>query len=283
MRRACILPLLLASLAIAQAEPATTQSTQPSTAPNVEISPEARQRLDRLKSAYAAPGPLRVEATIVGEFDVAGRQRTYQMQVVGQTDGEGRFDHQAKDIGRVVQTPEKVIIFDARRNAFANLTQKPQRRNAADFPEAVSEILIDENPSLLLTLTDEPDTLLTANVKRVLVRDDALVLESTNDLRTIQFDDLGLIRSMSIDFTPLLKERGALAIKKASVVLTYTRSDRTPPGADAFAFEVPKGASEFRLASELLRDRIEEIPGRLLPGGRATTPAAPTTQPATSD
>ncbi len=278
---AILFPLLVASAAFAQAEPATTQSSPPAES-SAEISPEVRPLLDRLRDAYLKPGPWLTEATITGDFDVSGRQRMFEMRVVGTADGEGRFDHHAIGVGRVVQTSEKAFIFDARRNAFANLERKPERRPADDVPDAVSQILIDENPSLLLSLTTEPDKLLVAGAKRISAKDGAIVIESDHDLRTITLDGRGMITSMTIDYASLLAQRGAAAVKKAIVTLNYTRADRTPPAVDAFAFEVPKGASEFRLTSELMRDRVKDAVRRAGPRGAAATTAS-STQPAKSD
>ncbi len=240
--------------------PATTKpATRPATKPAVQISPEARVLLDKLNTAYAQPRAASLRVSVRGEFDVAGRARTYTLDAVGYTDGKGRFDHEVEGVGRIVQTDDRVIVFDARRNAYGVIDQPPAVRPAGKIPEAVSDVFIDENPALLMLITTEPAKLLERGAKSINVKDGALVITQESDVRTISLEPDGRIRSMTIDYVPLLELAGAKKIKSATATLTYTPSDASPPPDRAFAFDIPSGAVEFRIGSELMRSEEPHV------------------------
>jgi hypothetical protein len=262
MRLGIMLVCGLVCGSVVQGEPTAITSappTAPTTSPttraaeaSVEISPDARPLLEKLNQAYAAPRAVSLRVNVRGVFDVAGRVRNYSLDAIGYADGKGRFSHDVTGVGRVVQTDDRVIIFDARRNAYGVIEQTPAVRPAGQIAEAISDVFIDENPVLLMLIASDPAKLLERGAKTITVRDGALVITSETDIRTIRLAADGSIESMVIDYVPLLELRGAHAIKSASATLTYTRSDTSPPEG-AFVFEVPSGAVEFRISSELMR------------------------------
>lgn len=243
--------------------PTTSPTTQATTQPAVEVTPAAQRMLDRIDKAYAAPVVLKVEATVKGDFDVASRKRSYEMSLVGHTDGKGRFDHQVASVGRLVQTEDRVIVYDAVRNAFGALKQPPAVRAASAIPDAVSSVFIDENPSLLMAITTEPSKMLIDGAKRVDVEGSDLLIESDETRRTITLDDAGLIQSMQIDYSLLMRSRKAENIKQARVTLQYTKTERVESTSDAYAFTPPLSATEFPIQSELLqtKDKSRTISG----------------------
>lgn len=291
---------LLSSVALAQSPinavttrpttgPAMLRSaTQPTTKP-AELTPEAEAMLDRLERWREHAAGVSVKGAIAGEFDVAGRSRRFEMQVSGYADDKGRFSHEAIGVGRVVQATEQLYLFDQRRNAYATIAFRAARPDPAEIPEASFEILLDENPLLLLLLTDEPERILVRGAKRASVKDGELVIESDNEVRNFRIDSDGKIESMRIDYSPLMKSRGAEAVKQASATLTYQSVElRLPDGAE-FAFKPPPASTEMVLPSELMKDRIREMRKRLPKGVTTTRPTTqptdlrPTTMPATSD
>lgn len=292
--------LVLACVALSQTRPpiarATTRpttgpaamlsSTQPTTKP-AELTPEAEHLLERLAHWHDHADGVSMKGTLVGEFDVAGRSRRFEMQVIGYADGKGRFSHEAVGVGRVVQTGEQVYIFDQRRNSYAMLTSPAARPDPRRVPEAVFEILIDENPMLLPLLTDEPERILVRGAKKASVKDGELVIESDTEVRSVRLDPDGRIVSVRIDYSPLLKSRGAEAVKQASATLTYDSFEpRLPEGAE-FAFKPPAASTEMMLPSELMKERLKELQRRIPTRGPTTSPSPPaprpTTRPATSD
>ncbi len=223
--------------------------------PAVEVTPEAKVLLDRVNAAYlqAQSKPVTNAATITGEFDIAGRSKKYEMKVYGFADGKGHFDHRVKDIGRVVQTEDRLIVYDAVRNSFGTLMQNPAIRKPIDVVDAVTDVLIDENPSLLMLISNEPVELLKRGAQRISTRDDKLVIESDEDVREIEIGSDDMITAVTLDYSPVLKSRMAEGIKIARVRLVYVPTDLPDQPKDLYLFALPDGSTEFRLQAELMK------------------------------
>jgi hypothetical protein len=208
------------------------------------------------------------------------------MSVVGVADGKGHFDHQVAGIGRLVQTKDRVIVYDAARNAFGALKQPPAVRAASAVQEAISSVFIDENPSLLMAITTEPSKLLIDGAKKVDLDGQSLLIVSDEVERRISIDEAGMIQSMQIDYTPLMKSRKAENIKTAMVTVDYTKSERVESASDVYDFTPPLSATEFPIQSNLIQTDGEPrtISGDELKKLIRTTPApAPAPKPPESN
>lgn len=263
---------MLAATARPQSGPATTRPTttsQPATTQaattraSADVSAAAAPVLDRLAAAYANAVPMDFVASVVGTFDVAGRSKMYTLEISGRTDGDGRFFHYGSGVGLLVSDGTNAYLYDQRRNAYAELQATPRRPAPAELDEAISDVLIDENPALLLTLTTDPAGLLKHLAKAVRLpagkadgRADGLVLELPMKLITLEVDPkTGLITRSTIDYAPAMTARHAAGVRRADAVLTYTRQAHaaTTMPADAFAWQPPATASQIVLHAELLR------------------------------
>ncbi|MBC7785767.1 MAG: hypothetical protein H7144_18220 [Burkholderiales bacterium] len=269
--------------------PTSRPGTQPASRPAVKIDEAAKPLLERIRAAYTNEQPRRLVAHITGIFDVAGRSRNYQLEVESLTNGAGRFIHRVRDVGTVAQNAEKLILYDLKRNSFGTLKTPDRRVSASDLPEAVVEILIDENPALLLCLSTEPDKALLLGAMRAHVDAGRLIITSENEKRTLDLDTNGLIRRMEINYTPLLASRGTANVKSALVTLEYAPPELPAAVADAeFEFVPPETASEFPLepppavtAVERVRKRLRATTGPT--SGPTSGPATMPSPPATSD
>ncbi len=258
--------------------PATTQAA---TRPSAEVTPAAAPVLARLSAAYAVALPLKVDAKFVGKFDVAGRSHTYEMTVTSQTPDGIRFIHKAAGIGLAVSNGKRGFLFDERRKAYATLEVQENLATPDELDEAISDILLEENAALLLSLTTDAGELL----KRLATHIDAgetvtidgklhatLVLTRKDDA-TITLSlapDTGLIRRAFIDYRPLLKERGASDAKAGEVTADFAVTRAVNPDPKPYDWQPPEDADETPLGREL------ERPVRA--GGRDPT-TGPTTQP----
>lgn len=229
--------------------PATTEpASQPTTRPLATVEPGGELLLEQLNAAYAKPGPRHVVGEIKGLFDVAGRSKAYSMAVEGRTDGHGRFLHDAGPAGLIVGNGKSAYLYDRRRDAFATLTAMADRLPADQIQSPLINILLDENPALLLSLTTEPAALLKRSVKtiRPAMQPSALVLERAAKRITLHLNsEDGTIRSSDIDFIPLMEKRGAAGVKAAGATLTYTVQSAEAPGEKAFDWQPPATATEF--------------------------------------
>jgi hypothetical protein len=227
--------------------------------PKAEVSADAKPVLELVKGYYTAAKSLRVEGSVTGDFDVAGRARKYSFAFTGIADGAGRFTHEPKDIGLVMGNDQRITIFDAKRNAYGWLPPIKGRLPSASVSGDVIDILIDENPAILLMLTTEPDQLLVCDSKRVaLGTPDAagnptLRMENDKDIRVVAVDQkTGALLSMQIDFRPALEAAGAANIKRANVEVKYDRmapADSIPQS--SFEWTPPRGATEFQLKPDV--------------------------------
>ena len=253
--------LLIGLLFCIGAGPATTQSTQP-----VE-SPQATALLTSVREAYLSAQSLRVEGTIHGDFDIAGRQREYKVSFTGIGDGAGRFggDIKTKD-GEPLQifaaNGKQLTLYNARRNSYATAASFAERVPAGELPDAFVALMLDGDASSLLLLCDAPDTLLRLGATKLDVADTPadepaiLLWESADEKRRFFFDSkTRLLQKLEIDYTPLFAARDTNGIKRAVVTITYTRVEPGAVTADSdFAFKPPATASEFVLHVEMMRD-----------------------------
>ncbi|HEX8325865.1 MAG TPA: hypothetical protein VF595_18315 [Tepidisphaeraceae bacterium] len=288
--RSLLWVLTLGVAALAQTPhpmPMSPEGAAPATAPATtqamaRVEPDAEPVLARLAAAYAAVGPLHVTGQIVGTFDVAGRRQVYQLPVDGRTDGVGRFRHDAGYAGLIVSDTIRTFIYDQRRGAYTKLPadadRAPGRQPAADVDSALVSVLLDENPILLLTLTDDPAALLRRAATTIRLApttrpdDFGLVLEQPAKQITLRLDARdATIRASDIDYAPLMKSRKATAVKAAGATLTYTRAvaESSPP--ETFTWQPPDTATEF------------DLPGppeqKELARSATTRPTSPSTRP----
>lgn len=217
--------------------------------------------LAKLNTAYAG-GPLTVEAELVGVFDVAGRSRTYRLAITGQTDGNGRFVHDAASAGRIVAGEKRGVVFDRRRNAFATFDAPGARVPAADLEPALIDVLLDENPALLFGLVTDPDATLRMAAQRIRPATrpstsrpagDGVVLELEDKTIELNLNADGTVGSSVIDYTPLMTTRRAVAVKAAAVTLTYRSAKPVAPSTDVYTWEPPATATEFALHDEMIQ------------------------------
>jgi len=281
---AILLAAALATAAAAQTHPTTTgapatqsATSRPATTQSLAtVSEEAAPLLAKLSDAYLHAGPLKVSGTIIGRFDVAGRSKTYTLDVFGQTDGDGRFYHygqtDGRGIGLVISDGKNGYLYDQHRNSFAELDVTRGRCEPGDLNEAISDVLIDENPALLLCLTNDPASLLrmlTSSIKRSDGKDASeLVLDLKSRRITLRLDEkTGRITRSTIDYGPIFTTRHAAGVKSVSAVLTYTVQQ--PGEKISYTWSPPATASQMRLGNELLRGREDPT----------TRPAAPHQMP----
>ena len=261
-RHASIVIACLAAASSAQSSsaPTTFPTTAPATRPTANVSVDAAPLLDALAKTYSRVEPLRVTGVIVGDFDVAGRKKVFTLRVSGITDGAGRFIHKADGSGLLVNNGKQAYLFDSKRDTFAELPAMAARVSPAELDESVVNVLLDENPALLLTLTSDPAGLLKQVATKIHLSqtppggaNKQLVLELPQKRITLSVDPTrDTITSSTIDYASVFKARGATDVKSVKAVLTYEPA-KSHFTADDFAWSPPADATEISLGGELLR------------------------------
>ena len=242
----------------ASSQPATTSrpaTTHSATTQAADISPAAGALLSKLAAASAKSAPTQFAGVIVGDFDVAGRAKHFELDVTGRTDGNGRFWHYGRETGLLVSDGTHGYLYDQHRNRYAELQVAAGRCAPSNLDEAVSDVLLDENPALLMTLTTDAGALLRRLATSITLSDSGNGLVLSTSLKRITFDldpaTQALLRS-TIDYTPDFVRRGATGVKSAKAVLTYG-TPLFPPASDSYTWSPPPTASQFVLHDELIR------------------------------
>jgi outer membrane lipoprotein-sorting protein len=283
MKRSCTASLVLAlivgpMLTHAQTRPAdrkpgaTTRTSQP----GATISPDATKLLDQMRDASAKLGAFRADGEIRGTFDIAGRRRDYTAKFTSVATGDGRFRHELEGLGLIVSDGKSVTLYDPRRNAFGTAKVAATVAPADKVFTPLIDVLIDENPQLLLTLTTEPQKLLALAATAIETDASAaaptLIWRGDDIVRTFEFNPQSfLIRSMRIDYTGLFKRRGVVDAK-AMVELRYMVVEpATTVDEKLLIYTPPAAASEFSLGEP--QREIEPM------NDAAPTQPEPVTQP----
>ena len=197
--------------------------------------------------------PFTVEATVVGTFDVAGRKHTYNATVKTVSAGDGRFWHEMVGYGLIVSDGKTLTFYDPNRNSFAKNEAAVKIASNADLPKPLRDILIDENPLLLLSLSTDPNDVLTGGSDSVKVIDtkigteELLIQSETKDVRIATDARTHQMRRVAIDFAKAFDSRG-IPDAKATIVINY-QNVRSLDSVDVewFNFVPPPTATEFKL------------------------------------
>ncbi len=247
--------------------PTSRKTTQPATRPTPQITADAKIVLDRIDALYSKLQGMSFTVQITGQFDIAGRKQNYLLNITSLTDGAGRFIHRAENIGVIQQTAKALCLYDQKRNAYGYLISPATRSTSDNLQQEVIDILIDENPSLLMMLVTDPSKVLSTNANQISLEGPILKIEDDESVRKYQFDAAGYIQSVEIDFTTLYKQRNTQNINAALVTITYPKTELNMSITDdAFDFVPPENAAQ----SDLIRET-----------GHSTS--QPTTKNSTSD
>lgn len=251
MRLVCIRSLFALTLLLAlqgQGRAQEVAATQPARDEPAEVT----GLLKRVKAAYGSIQALRLEATVTGDYDVAGRKERHELRYTAALAGDGRFRHEVPGELIVAADGEATYVFlpgtlryyrwAPGRSATKPATQPatgPTTRPA--LPGAARVALLDHNPSLLLALSDDAAEAL-RSWGPLEVGDDALSLKQQRaDGSTWVFvfnDASGLLREVRIDDSRVLSAAGVPGVATAVRQITYTASEvngQVPEEAVAFA------------------------------------------------
>jgi thiol-disulfide isomerase/thioredoxin len=246
----CVLTLLLALQAGAQTEPSTNPAS-PSSQPSV--SPQAQAILDQVGKAYHDATALNLKGKLSLDFDAGGEQKQESGDFTASFVAPNKFRHEMKDDLLIVSTGEKVYAYAPGPNEYIAVDAPKDRVSPKDMPSSIVNLLIAQNPVLLMAMSQDPTGPLiegAGNVEQVedvkldgksfkalaFARDDwayrVLVDPSTNFIRQIQ-----------IDKKKELQNHGVEDVKKGMVTMDYETKAGEPAAAELFAWAPPKDAT----------------------------------------
>jgi len=242
--RVCASCALVAGLtALSLRGQSTTQpsATQPSAstdtpAPAAHVSADARALLDKIRDSYAKLNSLDLVGNDSVTFDGGGQQRNDNARFTAAFRAPNKFRHDMKDEATIVSTGDKLYTFLARKNVY--VTDAAPKGRADGLPDQVSALLMDQDPSLALAVSANPDTLLIANASDVSVGQaktvngvaypSLKVVQDADDETLLIDPKTNLIHSVQHDLLRSMKQQGVPNVKVALVTVDYT-----PPPTDA--------------------------------------------------
>lgn len=240
-------------------QPAAAPATQPS-AP-LAIAPDVQQQLDTLREAYSHLKSLNLTGTISGKFDVDGETGNPSGSFTSSFQAPNLFRHETKDEVTFGSTGQQVYLFVPGQNIYIKSDAPKGRPVLSDLPTQVADALKEQDLSLALAVSADPERALLDGASQVKRADDvtidgvacqALALAMPGGDVTIAVDPkTHLIRRLNADMTRTLKSRGADVVKSATVTLDYptvTPDAQTKP--EQFAWSPPPGAKEYQAPAD---------------------------------
>jgi peroxiredoxin len=248
------------SVATAEDTPSTTKSTTTTTAASeptkpAEIAPDAAPLLEKLSTAYKNLKSLDLTGTLGGDFDVDGEKRAEKVEINASFAAPNQFRHAIKDELLVGSTGDQLFVFEPRVKLYRTSDAKKDRVSLADMPAPFDQILLDQNLSLAMAMSNDPAGDLGKLYQKIAKAADitidgkahpALALTNDHETLTLALDpQTSLVRRASFDIAKVLKKRGAQDVAKAVLTMDYPTST---PGAttkpEQFAWVPPSGARD---------------------------------------
>lgn len=232
-------------------------TTTPSTSASAKVTPEAQTLIDQISAAYGGLHSLQVAGTFSADLDIAGQKRTEQTPFTASFQSPNRFRHELKDDISTGSTGQKVYGYAKQPNVYFTTDAPAERPAMADLHDVVHQVLREQNPSLLMAITKDPQAAITEDATDISTAApttvdgksyDTLVLAMGSDksvTRLLVDPQTHLIRRAQTDRQAELRSRGAPDVKKAVITVDYTTNTPNAPVTDAqFAWAAPAGARE---------------------------------------
>ena len=248
-------------VALLTAQPLIGAEPAPATQPTA-----AAALLDKIDASYAKLQSAQFDGHISGRFDVAGEKKNDDITFTSTFHAPNQFKHDAKGDVLLGSTGQTAYAFQPARNVYLSSDAPKDRADVTDWPQAITGILQQQNPSLLLALTKSAGGALKD------LGDDMTRLPDTDvdgaALPTLQFElpqheqvtmaidpTSGLLRRVQFDLRKSLEERGAADVKAAQITIDYTlpKTDITTDD-KTFAWAPPVGATLANAAPGALAD-----------------------------
>ena len=235
---------LFASAAAGQDAPTTRPATRPAV-PAGEA-PEVTAVLERVAMAYSGLSSLRLEGTVTGEYDAAGKQSRHELKFTSMLGEQGFFRHEVPGELVVAANAEATYVyFPAASRYYRVPSGAPATQPAGrELATVARQVLLDHDLSLLLALGD-PAEVLRGLGKLTSEGDGLRVARPDGSTWTLAFDgDSGLLVDVEINETEVLSRAEVPDVKLAVRKIRYASTPGAPVDAEALAFAPPETAQE---------------------------------------
>jgi peroxiredoxin/outer membrane lipoprotein-sorting protein len=253
--------------------------------PNVKISPEAQELVDQVGDAYKKLDSLHLTGTITSDVEAAGMKRNNRATFDATFQAPAMFRHVSRegdsnrDGDTIGSTGDKIYVFDPADKYYHTADAPKERATFDKLGKPFNKVLEQENPSLLLALSQEPSITLMLGNKEIekgedLTIDDVSyptlkIIREKGVISTLAIDPkTHLIRRIVDDMKANLEQRGSPSVKKALVTTDYAEVVvDAGTKKEQFAWAAPEGAKDISAAAEAnAGDEEENAPAMALEG-----------------
>lgn len=220
--------------------------------------------LHQMDSAYGSLQRLDTSGTLSATFDVAGHQSHPVLHFTSEFQSPNQFRHDAGSNVLLGSTGAKVYAYQPARHVYlldsAPAPMAPATRASADqWPAAITHILLEQNPSMLLAIAGKSGDALKdladgmesrPNVQLADQSCPAFEFQVPGDKRDVTMvvdPSTHLLRQVRFDLKPAMEAQGATDVAQATVLIDYTHTVANGPafGPKAFDWTPPTGAASI--------------------------------------
>jgi thiol-disulfide isomerase/thioredoxin/outer membrane lipoprotein-sorting protein len=249
---ACVSIFLFTVTTLAQTEPSSQPASQPAT--QTSISPKAKSLLDAMAKAYTDAKSLTIEGKLSLDFDAGGEQKNVSSDFTASFVAPNQFRHEMKDDALIVSTGEKVYAYLPAKNEYVAVEAPKERIAPKDLSEPITQLLVSQDPVLLMAISTDPKEQLTQGASNVAQAEDVKLGEKSFKALTFEKNDRGyrvlldpsthLVRQIRIDRKAEIQKRGVEDVKTADVTFDYTSTKvGDAPAPEQFAWSPPRDAT----------------------------------------
>ncbi len=231
------------------------QTTEP--ASTAKISPEARALLDKVRDTYAKLDGLDLAGSVSINFEGGGQKKTDHADFTSTFRAPNKFRHDIPNEDTIISTGDKVYAYLNERNEYLQADAPKARTDA--LPEDIASLLLDQDPSLSMTMSKDAADLLINNATDVSLGDDVdvngtkyvgLKLTAGDEDTLVLIDrNTNLIRQVRHDLMRSYKERGVPNLVTAMATIDYSSSTTGNTPAQ-FAWTPPADAKPMKIATD---------------------------------
>jgi peroxiredoxin len=238
-----------------------TPATQPAKESHAQVSPEARDLLTSIDSAYAKLKSLDVAGSVSVAIKIEGESdESHSTTFTGSYLAPNKFRHEAKGDVLIGATGAKMYTFRADKNAYTQADQPKDRVSSNDWPKDIAGVLGSQNPTLLLALSKSASTELLDEVTTADKSDDTKVGDISCPTLKLQMNDgssmlaafdpqTHLLKQTKTDVTnPLKKRRSDMTSAVVTTDYSQVKTDADVKEG-SFAWVPPVGAADADTAA----------------------------------
>ena len=253
------------------AQTMASMPSQAATRPAAQISADAQELLSKVTTAYAQLKSFQASGTLAIEFDAGGEKKSEHTEITGSSLSPNQFRHELKGDDLINSDGKKLIAYVEAKNTY--LQFDPPATRAEGLPMQIGEVMMDQDPSLLLALVPDAGKTLSSDALTVSKAADVTIdgknfnvlniVTSDQDTQVVIDPASNLLRRMTHDLSRSYKARGVPNVKTATVTVDYPRTAADPAANDpAFAkrFDWTAPADAKPMATASAADGVDNAP-----------------------